>query len=325
MQSVPLAIGLDLGGSKVAGGVVDGGGTVVERLVTRPANAHTQQEVLRTVLDIVAGLRRRHAVDGIGIGVAGMVDWPSGRVRWSPNTGYDGMELRHLVAEATGVQAVVDNDANAAAWGEAHRHDGSVADEYLAMLCVGSGLGGGFVLGGEVYRGATGIAAEVGHLPVDSGSTEVCGCGCGQTGILFTVASGSALARAAQRAAVANPDGLIARLGRGPQGVTGQTVAEAAHLGDIAARELFERLGHLLGVGASILVTLLDLRRIVVGGGLVAASDLYLPQMRQTMRQCTIAREHRQLPSITPARLGTDAGWIGAGLLALHHADLALM
>lgn len=318
MRSVPLAIGLDLGGSKVAGGVVDSTGAVVQRLATSPAQAHTGDEVLRTVLDIVAGLRRRHAVVGIGIGVAGLVDWPAGRVRWSFSTGYDGLELRRLLTEATGVPVVVDNDANAAAWGEAYVGDGATAEEYLAMLCVGSGLGSGFVLGGEVYRGATGIAAEVGHLPVDSGSTEVCGCGCGLTGGLATLASGSALARAAQRAAVADPDGLIARLGRGPQGVTSQTAAEAARLGDRAARELFARLGHWLGIGAFVLMNLLDLRRIVVGGGLVAASDLYLDQMRETMRRRTFARENRELPSITPARLGADASWVGAGLLAMH-------
>ncbi|GAA4735775.1 ROK family glucokinase [Phytohabitans rumicis] len=350
MHSVPLAIGLDLGGSKVAGGVVDGTGAVVERLATSPAEAHTPEDVLRTVLDIVAGVRRRHAVDGIGIGVAGLVDWPAGRVRWSFNTGYDGMELRRLVADATGLRVVVDNDANAAAWGEAYPPGGAglagslrslrprlpadsapvaprqtpdsagpgAADGYLAMLCVGSGLGGGFVLGGEVYRGATGIGAEIGHLPVDSGSTELCGCGCGLAGNLGTLACGPALARAARRAAAADPDGLIARLGRGPQGVTGQTATEAARLGDPAARELFARMGHWLGVGASVLVTLLDLRRIVVGGGLVAASDLYLDQMRETMRRHTFAHEHRELPSITPARLGAEAGWVGAGLLALH-------
>jgi glucokinase len=318
MQSVPLAIGLDLGGSKVAGGVVDSTGAVVERLAPRLARTDTREEVLRTVLDIVAEVRRRHAVDGIGIGVAGLVDWPSGRVRWSPSTGYDDTDLRRLVAEATGVRVVVDNDANAAAWGEALVPGGAAADEYLVMLCVGSGLGSGFVLGGEVYRGATGIAAEIAHLPVDSGSTEVCGCGCGLAGGLGTLVSGAALERAARRVAAADPDGPIARLGRGPEGVTGRTATEAARQGDPAARDLFARLGQWLGVGASVLVALLDPGRIVVGGGLVAASDLYLDQMRETMRRRTFAREHRELPSIAPARLGAEAGWIGAGLLALH-------
>lgn len=302
-----LAIGLDLGGSKVAGGVIDGRGTVVQRLEVRPNEAATTQAVLDNVLGIVAGLRKRHDVAGIGIGVAGFVDWPGGRVRWSPSPGYDGVELRRLVADATGVPVVVDNDANVTAWGEAYPG----GDEYLAMLCVGSGLGGGFVLGGEVYRGATGIAAEIAHLP--AGGTEICGCGCGLAGGLVTLATGTALERAAARVARSDPDGLIARLG-----TSGRAVTEAARLGDPKARELFAELGRALGKGAAVLTALLDLRRVVVGGGLVAAGDLFLDDMRESMRRFIFPREHRELPTVTLARLGPDAGWVGAGLLAVH-------
>ncbi len=315
----PVAIGLDLGGSKVSGGVVDATGSIIERIQTRPAQADTHHEVLQTVAEVVAGLRRRHPVEGVGIGVAGLVDWPSGRVRWSFRTGYTGLDLRNHVADSTGLAVVVDNDANMAAWGEAATSPDGAHDEHLAMLCVGSGLGGGFVLGGTIYRGATGIAAEIGHLPVDSGSVEACVCGCGLTGTFGTLVGGHVIARAGQRAAEADPQGPISRLGSGPQGVTGQTVAEAARQGDPTARELFTRLGHRLGIGAAVLTTLLDLRRIVVGGGVVGASDLFLDQMRQTLRRHTFASEHRLLPTIEPARLGTDSGWIGAGLSALHH------
>jgi glucokinase len=316
------AIGLDLGGSKVAGGVVDGAGAVIERLGTTSSWADTPEQVIAGVVEIVTDVQQRHAVEGLGICVAGLVDWPEGRVRWSFTPGYNGVELRRLLTEATGLNVIVDNDANAAAWGETNGETDGEANgpsDYLAMFCVGSGLGSGFVLGGDVYRGATGIAAEVGHLPVNSAGTEACGCGCDLVGTLSTLASGFALARAAQRLAEADPDGLIARLGKGSHGVTGRTVTEAARLGDPAARELFARLGHWLGIGASVLVTLLDLNRIVVGGGLVAAADLYLDHMREAMRRNTFAAKHRRLPSITPARLGADAGWIGAGRLALHH------
>lgn len=314
IESGRKAIGLDLGGSKVSGGVVDGSGAIVERLESAPTVAETHEQVLRTVLDIVADLQTRHPIEGIGIAIAGLVDWPEGRVRWSFIPGYSGLELRQNLTAATGLHVIVDNDANAAAWGEAKTDE---PDDHLAMFCVGSGLGGGFVLGGGVYRGATGIAAEIAHLPVDGESMEVCVCGCGLTGTLGALVSGFVLARAAQRAAARDPDGLIAKQANGLHLITARTVAEAARLGDPVARELFTRLGHWLGVGASILVTLLDVRRIAVGGGLVGAADLYLGQMRQTMRRHTFASEFRQLPPITPARLGADSGWIGAGLLAL--------
>lgn len=317
-----LAIGVDLGGSKVSGGVLDATGAIVERIQPRPAQADTHDEVLRTVAEIVTELRRRHRVQAVGLGAAALVDWPTGNLRWSFRTGYIDLDLRRLVAQSTGLPVIVDNDANAAAWGETVTSaEGGGPDEYLAMLCVGSGLGGGFVLGGEVYRGATGIAAEIAHLPVDSGSTEPCRCGCGVTGALGTLAGGHVVVRAAQRAAEADPAGLIARLGSGAQGVTGQTLADAARQGDPVAHELFAGLGRRLGVAAAVLTTLLDLRRIVVGGGMAAAGDLFLDQMRATLRHHLFARAHRPLPTVEPARLGSDASWVGAGLLALRAAS----
>lgn len=311
-----LAIGLDVGGTKVAGGVVNGAGEVVEKLPPRPAPTLGRDAVVSTVLDAITHLTRRYRVEAIGVGAAGLIDWPEGHIRWSPNNGYHDLDLRRLIESTTGVPTVVDNDANAAAWAEAHYFRDDPDKRHIAMLTVGTGLGGGLVLDGEMYRGASGVAAEVGHLLVDSSSQEVCSCG--QTGCLESLASGTALARAGRRAAAADPDGLLARLGAGRGGVTGLTIREAACLGDPTALALFERLGHWLGVGAAMLVTLLDVRLIIIGGGLVTAADLYLDHMRAAMQRHTFAREHRVLPPIALARLGADAGWIGAAMLSLH-------
>jgi glucokinase len=310
------AIGLDLGGTKIAGGVVDGTGGVVERLSSRPAPVSGRESVGTALLVAITELRHRHRVDAIGIGAAGLVDWPDGRVRWSPNNGYNDLHLRRWIEDAVGLPTTVDNDANAAAWAEAQVPAGGVATDYLALLTIGTGLGGGLVLAGEVFRGSSGLAAEVGHIPVDSHSQETCSCG--KTGCLESLASGAALGRAGRRAASDQPDGLLARLGGGPEGVTGVTVWQAAQLGDPTALALFERLGHWLGVGAATLVTLLDLRSIIIGGGVAAAGDLFLPQVRATLKECTFGCTHRVLPAVTLARLGPDAGWIGAGLLSLH-------
>ncbi|MGV9613878.1 ROK family protein [Nocardia xishanensis] len=310
------AIGLDVGGTKIAGGVVDGAGGVIERISDRPAPTFGKRAVVRALLDVIAELTRRHHVDAIGIGAAGLVDWPEGRIRWSPNNGYTDLPLRRVIEDSTGLPTAVDNDANVAAWAEANAATEGLDRDYSVMLTVGTGLGGGFILAGEIFRGSSGVAAEVGHMFVDSRSREICSCG--NNGCLESLASGTALGRAGRLAAEAEPHGLLARLGGGPDGVSGLVVRQAANLGDPTALALFERLGYWLGVGAATLTTLLDLRSIIVGGGLVAAGDLFLPHMRSSLERHIFARQHRILPEIASARLGSEAGWIGAGMLSLH-------
>jgi glucokinase len=190
----PRAIGLDIGGTKIAGGVVTAGGEILER--TRvPTPPTDEAATLAAMVAVVDQLRGRHpGVDAIGVGAAGMVEWPRGRLRWAPHNAYRNLELRRLLHERTGLPTIVDNDARAAAWAEARFGAGAGTDD-LVLVTVGTGIGGGLVLGGAVFRGTAGLGGEVGHMIVAPDGDP---CDCGNRGCLEAMASGSALGRAAR-------------------------------------------------------------------------------------------------------------------------------
>jgi len=310
----PHAIGLDIGGTKIAGGVVTAAGVVLERtrVPTPPAD---EAATLAAMVAVVDELRARHPrVDAVGVGAAGMVEWPRGRLRWAPHNAYRRLELRRLLHERTGLPTVVDNDATAAAWAEARFGAGAGTDD-LVLVAVGTGIGGGLVLDGAVYRGTAGLGGEVGHMIVAPDGDP---CDCGNRGCLETMASGSALGRAARAVAAADPGGRLATLAGGPQRVTGEIVFQAAKEGDQAAIALFERTGYWLGVGIASLITIFDPDMVVVGGGLAATGELLLAPARASMERYVFGRAHRDLPPVAPARFGADAGLVGAATLALR-------
>jgi glucokinase len=257
-------------------------------------------------------------VEAVGVGAAGLIEWPEGFIRWAPNNAYHALPLRRLLRDATDLPTVVDNDANTAAWAEARI--GNKAS-YMAFLTVGTGIGGGLILNNRLYRGKTGIGAEVGHLIIDPAGDHRCNCG--SIGCLEALASGTALGRYGRTAAAAEPNGLLATLANEMDSpVTGEIVFAAALKSDPTALALFERMGHWFGIGIASLVNLFDLELIVVGGGVAAqAPDLLLAPTRASFERFLFAREHRQRPPILPARLGADAGWIGAAMLALDPQD----
>jgi glucokinase len=296
--------------------VVAADGTVVERMPTVPTPPEDPTATLTALIRVINELRERHPdVEAIGVGAAGLVEWPRGYIRWAPNNVYQALPLRELLHEATGLPVVVDNDANTAAWAEARLGAGA---SYMAFLTIGTGLGGGLILGGQLYRGTTGIGAEVGHIAVDpDGPYE---CGCGNVGCLEAVASGTALGRYGREAA-AGQDSLLAELAGGAANVTGETVFKAAQAGDETACSLFARLGRWLGIGIASLVNLFDFELIVIGGGVAAAGDLLLVPARSSFEQFVFARAYRQLPSIAFARLGSEAGWVGSAILALDEGN----
>ena len=207
----------------------------------------------------------------------------------------------------------MDNDGNAAAWAEARFGAGAVSDD-LVLVNVGTGIGGGLVLNGQLYHGEHGFAGELGHLIVDPGGDR---CACGNRGCLEAMASGSTLGRLGREAAAADPGGRLAALAGGPDLVTGEVVFAAAAEGDKPALALFERVGHWLGVGIASLVTIFDPDLVVVGGGVAATGDLLLAPARASFERYVPARDHRYLPPLVPARLGIDAGLVGAATLAL--------
>jgi glucokinase len=309
-----LAIGVDVGGTKIAGGVVDEDGRILEqRRVESPAtDAAAMGEA---IADLVATLRESHDVTGIGVGAAGYVDRDRRRVLFSPNLAWRDVDLRGELEARVDLPVVVENDANAAAWGEFAHGAGHDVDDLL-MLTIGTGVGGGIVLDGHLHRGAFGVASEVGHLRVVPGGRP---CGCGNRGCLEQYGSGSALVRSVQEAAAAGEPGstsLLEEAGGDPRRITGPMVTRAAREGDAFARGAFGELGRWLGEAVASLAAVLDPAVTVVGGGVSAAGDLLLDPMRAAFRGELIGRGVRPELDIRPASLGNSAGLIGAADLS---------
>lgn len=317
------AVGVDVGGTKIAAGVVAPDGKIL--CAETAPTPQRQHQIVQRILAIIEDLRSHYPdVAAVGVGAAGMIDWPTGHIRWAPNNSYRNLPLQQLLADGSGLPTVVENDANAAAWAEATVGAGAGLRNVIA-LTIGTGIGAGIILNGELQRGETGIAGEAGHIVISPVGGELCGCGA--TGCLEAMASGTALGRAGSRAAAADPVGQLAKLA-GPAGkVTGEMVYEAARSGDPTAQQLFGQLGYWLGAGIASLVNVFDPQLVILGGGLVTTSDLLLTPTQASFERFVFARSHRKLPALALAQLGTDAGLIGAALLALqqhshpHHRE----
>lgn len=306
------AIGFDIGGTKVAGSVVSSDGEVLNKIVT-PTPGVTD-ELIITLLDVIQTLRARYPVQAIGIGAAGIVEWPRGYIRWAPNNTYQQLPLRELVARATALSTIVDNDANAATWAEARL--GKIGYSDMAYLTVGTGIGGGVVLDGKLYRGRSGLATEIGHMIVNPNGVL---CGCGNRGCLEAMASGTALERIARESVVVTANSDPAPVAENSSSPTGRAVHSAALAGDPVAKSLFEEIGFWLGVGIASLVNIFDLEAVVVGGGLSETGDLLLDSARLSCERHAFARQYRGIPPIIPSMHGIDAGLVGAAHLALQH------
>jgi glucokinase len=316
------AVGFDVGGTKIAAGIVTEGGRVVHKEVVATPQPSDATALQCTLVELAHKLRNSHpGIMAIGVGAAGLIDWPTGHIRWAPNSSYRDLPLQRILTAETGLPTAVENDANAAAWAETRVGAGAGYRDAI-VLTVGTGIGGGFILDGKLFRGQTGIGGEVGHLIVNpAGQVQ---CGCGLTGCLEAMASGTALGRIGRAAAAIDPTGMIAVMANGASNVTGETVFDAARLGDLAARSLFDQIGFWLGVGIASLVSLFDPEIVVITGGLILTGDLLLSPTQSSFERFVFARYNRVLPLILPARLGTDAGLIGAALLALdrHRSDI---
>jgi glucokinase len=304
------AVGIDLGGTKVLGLRMDADGTILAR-EERDSLPEDAGGVMDVVLDLAATLVSGGATAAVGVGTAGMVDFDSGSLAFSPNLPLREVPIRDLVAERVGLPCVVDNDANAAAWGE-YRFGAARGARYALLVTVGTGIGGGIIDDGRLFRGAHGFAAEIGHVIVEPGGPL---CGCGNRGCWEQVASGQAIGRLGRQRAQEDPSSLIATLA-GEDPVTGHHVSEAATRGDPAAVAIFAEVGRRLGEGIAGLVNTLDPEIVVVGGGVAEEGDLLLEPARTAYGESVEAPEHRPAVPIVAATLGNDAGAIGAAALA---------
>jgi glucokinase len=306
------AIGIDVGGTKTAAALVGRDGVVLAREVV-PTPAEDQRGTLEAMVEAARSLMVEGVV-GVGIAAAGMVDL-SGTMRYAPNLAWRDVPLAAFVGSALGVPAVADNDVNAAAWGE-FRYGAGRGRRHMLMITVGTGIGGGIIVDGGLYRGAHGFAAEVGHVVVEPGGPS---CRCGNRGCWEQVASGTAITRAGRAAAARHPhSALVALSGGDPGAVTGAMVTEAARGGDTVSRGIFVEVGHALGVGLAGLVNVLDPDLVVVGGGAAAAGDLLLAPARDAFDRSVEGVHHRPDVPIVAAALGPDAGAIGAAALAFE-------
>lgn len=311
-----LACGVDVGGTKIAGAVVDLEGTILEEArVESPAM--DAEAIEQAIADLVAELRTRHEVERVGVGAAGYVDANRASVMFAPNLALRDVDLKTELEKRIGLPVVVENDANAAAWGEFAFGAGADVDDLL-MVTVGTGVGGGIVLDGRLYRGAFGPAAEIGHLRVVPDGHL---CGCGQRGCLEQYASGRALVREAKTAAAGGVDAAVPLLllaGGDPEAITGPLVTEAAQSGDAFSIELIASLARWLGGGIASLVAVLDPAAVVIGGGVSEAGDLLMVPLRAAFESQLSGRGHRPVAEIRLATLGNKAGVIGAADLARH-------
>jgi glucokinase len=311
---VSLTIGVDIGGTKVAAGVVDESGKILAhvRVDTPPHNPSAVEDAIAAV---VAQLREQHEVDAVGVAVAGFVDRERAKVYFAANLRWVDLPLREVLRDRLDLPVIVENDANAAAWGEFHFGAGR-EETFLVCVTVGTGIGGGVIANGELFRGGFGIGAEFGHIQmVEDGRP----CPCGQRGCWEQYGSGNALVRdARERAAESRESGeILLKLGDGtPEGITGQHVTEAARLGDPIAVAAFETLGGWLGQGLADLAAVLDPETFIVGGGVSEAGDLFLRPTVAAFRQRLTGGTHRPIASVEMAQLGNDAGVIGAADLA---------
>ena len=308
-----LAIGVDIGGTKVAAGVVDEDGGVLA-LVRRP----TPGDVAGTedaIAGCVAELADRYDVVAVGIGAAGWIANDRATVLFSPHLAWRDEPLRESLIGRIGLPVTVENDANAAAWAE-YRFGAARGERVVCCVTLGTGIGGGMVVSGVLYRGAYGVACEWGHMAVVPDGRR---CACGNRGCWEMYASGTALARDARELAEISPVAahrLLQMVGGEPSRLTGTDVTAAAREGDAAAIEIFTAMGRWLGRGIADLAAILDPSVVVIGGGVSEAGDLLLRPAQEAFAANLTGRGYRPVAPVRIAALGPDAGLVGAADLA---------
>lgn len=311
---VPLSLGIDIGGTKVAAGVVDGAGRVVEEL-RRATPGRDARAVEGVIAQLVRELSERHAIASVGIGAAGWMDLEGARVVFSPHLAWRDEPLRETLEAMLGRPVLVTNDADAAAWAEWRFGAGQGRDR-MVMLTLGTGIGGALVIDGRVERGSFGMAGEFGHQIIMPGGHR---CECGNRGCWEQYASGNALGREGRELAGKHSPmaaGLLAAAHGRRKDITGSLVTSLALEGEPTARELVAEVGEWLGLGMANLAAALDPALFVVGGGLSAAGELMLEPARRAFRRNLTGRGYRQEADIVAAALGPMAGLVGAADLA---------
>jgi len=311
---VGLAIGVDVGGTKVAAGVVDDTGAVIAE-TRRPTPSESPERTADVIVEVVQELRKEYDVTAVGVGAAGFIDSDRSTVMFSPNLAWRDEPLRDRISDRIGLPVVIENDANAAGWAEA-RFGAGRGEAHVVLITLGTGIGGAIVLDGKLYRGRWGVAGEPGHMTMVQGGIA---CGCGNRGCWERYCSGTALTMAARERVDASKlagQDLLQRAGGSIEQITGPIITEAAKDGEQLSVEVFDDVSRWLGLGLANLSAILDPGCYIIGGGLAAAGELLLAPARHAFSGALSGRGHRPLAKIGLAQLGNEAGVVGAADLA---------
>ncbi|MGB7589237.1 MAG: ROK family protein [Solirubrobacterales bacterium] len=306
------AIGVDLGGTKMLLGVLDAGSNIAWGSRERSTGQDEDGLVELLVREIEEARAERAGIAAIGLGIPATIDREKGIAVSAVNLPIQDLPIRDIVGERVGLPVFVDNDANVAALAE-HLYGAAQGAENVVMLTIGTGIGGGLILGGEVYRGTTGAGAELGHMVIDMDGPS-CQGNCPGRGCVEAFASGTALGREGREAAEREPASQLGKMRAEGREIDGKAVTEAALLGDATALEVFDLVGGRLGVALASFANIFDPDVIVIGGGVIGAGDLLLEPARREMQARALPPMNRT--PVVPAELGQDAGMIGAASMA---------
>jgi glucokinase len=314
-------IGVDLGGTKLAAaGLSDGR---LEESLTEPTDLTSSDALVDQLCRMITRACGDAPLDGVGVGVPSVVEFETGRIVSSVNVPLKDLPLRHVLTEKLGVPAFVDNDATVAALAEAHDDQLRMVARDLVMITVGTGVGGGIIIGGRIYRGATGAAGELGHTIVglDLAGAVPSPMGFPQPGSLEFVSSGHSLDQLARQAGALHPESMLGNLCAEGKPVLGADAVEAAQAGDQSAARMVEIWGQRVGIGIANAINTFDPDEVVIGGGAAQAGDLLLEPAKRVVRGYVLPGVGTRT-TIRLARHGVRAGVLGAALLAVHELEV---
>ena len=307
------ALGIDIGGTGCKGAIVTSDGSLGRRAEIPTDPEDGTATILRLASDLLASAEGDGVqIAAIGVGAAGFIDSRDGSVTFSPNLRYGDPHVVRALSERFSLPATLNNDANAAAWGE-RAAGAALGCDHVGLVTLGTGVGGGFIVDGRLVTGATGAGAEFGHTVLDPDGPP---CPCGLDGCVEQFVSGTAIARMGAEALQRFPDSSIAELAADAE-VTSVHVATAASEGDEGARSVLSRAGRYLGIAMSNIVNVFEPEVIVLGGSVIGAGDPFLGPARDQLA-AMLAQQRRPPVRLETALLGNDAGIVGAGLLALE-------
>jgi glucokinase len=309
-----LIVGVDLGGTKIDAVLADDCGNIRKREFKETRASEGPNAVIKRIVDAIKAVSSDNKIAAVGIGAAGIIDVETGLITFSPNLpGWHNIKLKDILEHELGVKTFVDNDATVAAMAE-HKFGIAVGCDHLVFITLGTGIGGGIITNGQIYRGVSGSAGEIGHMTIDINGPL---CGCGNKGCFEALASGIALEREAKAKIAEGARTSIPKYAKeSGSRISAKSVYLAAQDGDKLANELIAQLGYYLGVGLANLINIFNPQLVVIGGGVSRMGEMLLTPARKTVRERAFELSVKAA-RVEVSSLGYDAGPLGAVALAL--------